>query len=166
MDLITAERLAKQLMAKHGLNKPTWSFQFDNAKRRFGVCRTSKLRGTQTIVRGTISLSRNLTLINDEAKVTDVILHEIAHALTPGHGHDWVWRAKCVEIGAKPERCYSEEDTNNLKKEAKYQATCEACGKQHGRHRMRDNTRQYSCRCQSGKPWSLRVKLNYLDTKR
>ena len=41
---------------------------------------------------------------HDPDEVRDTILHEIAHALVgPGHGHDAVWKAKCVEVGAKPE---------------------------------------------------------------
>ena len=39
-------------------------------------------------------------------QVRDTILHEIAHALVgPGHGHDAVWKRKCREVGARPERC-------------------------------------------------------------
>lgn len=33
------------------------------------------------------------------AEVKDTILHEVAHALTPGHGHDKVWGDKAMEIG-------------------------------------------------------------------
>jgi predicted SprT family Zn-dependent metalloprotease len=40
-----------------------------------------------------------------EAEITDTLLHEIAHALVgPRHGHDLVWQAKCIEIGARPKR--------------------------------------------------------------
>ena len=30
------------------------------------------------------------------AEVKDTILHEVAHALTPGHGHDKVWGDKAM----------------------------------------------------------------------
>ncbi len=33
------------------------------------------------------------------AEVKDTILHEVAHALTPGHGHDKVWGDKAMELG-------------------------------------------------------------------
>lgn len=33
------------------------------------------------------------------AKVKKALLHEIAHALTPGHGHNKVWRGVCGKIG-------------------------------------------------------------------
>lgn len=172
MELIKAQRLAQELMTKHGLISPVWTFKFDNARRRFGVCRRFNRKAVfsneKIFVRGEISLSKPLVLINDETKVRDTILHEIAHALTPGHGHDAVWKRKCVEIGAKPQRCYTEKDTNTLKSTAKYQATCGGCGVQHGKHRIKPQymVDSYACKCQSGKPWSERIKLNFVDTKR
>lgn len=33
------------------------------------------------------------------AEIVDTILHEVAHALTPGHAHDEIWAAKAREIG-------------------------------------------------------------------
>ena len=33
------------------------------------------------------------------AKVKKVLMHEIAHALTPGHSHGAGWKKKCREIG-------------------------------------------------------------------
>lgn len=36
--------------------------------------------------------------------VEEIILHELAHALTEGHGHDKVWRAKALELGDKHAR--------------------------------------------------------------
>ena len=37
----------------------------------------------------------------------DTILHEVAHALTPGDNHGPLWRRVCRQIGARPERCYT-----------------------------------------------------------
>lgn len=37
--------------------------------------------------------------MHPQAEIIDTILHEIAHALTPNHGHDSVWAAKAREIG-------------------------------------------------------------------
>ncbi len=69
MKLEDAENLALTLMEDNGVG--TWSFRFDNAKRRCGACFYS---------RRTITLSRHFVTLNDEAEVRDTILHEIAHA--------------------------------------------------------------------------------------
>ncbi|MFT3788465.1 MAG: SprT-like domain-containing protein [Tepidisphaeraceae bacterium] len=97
MDIAAARTLARSLMDQHGLKQ--WAFGFDRAARRFGVCRPSLKQ---------ISLSWKLTLLNSEGEVRDTILHEIAHALTPGDGHGAKWKAACVRIGAKPVRCYTD----------------------------------------------------------
>lgn len=39
--------------------------------------------------------------------IRNTALHEIAHALTPGHHHDDVWRQKALEIGCDGKRCHS-----------------------------------------------------------
>jgi hypothetical protein len=97
MDLSQAGKLARELLDRHGL--ADWRFQWDRARRRFGSCSTTRKR---------ITLSIYLTKLNDEAEVRDTILHEIAHALTPGDGHGRAWKAACARIGAKPDRCYRE----------------------------------------------------------
>lgn len=60
----------------------------------------------------------------------DVVLHEIAHALTGyidgrGHGHDWMWKLRCREVGANPTRLSDTEWTAP----AKYIYVCPKCGK-------------------------------------
>jgi predicted SprT family Zn-dependent metalloprotease len=164
MDLHKAETLALALMAKHGLPK---LFSFDNSKKRFGVCRMRYNRkvigfGGQTktdyIFIG-ISLSRHLVKLNEEAEVTDTILHEIAHALTMGDGHGAKWKAKCVEIGCRPIRCYSsnEVDTPTLK----YSASCGDCGTVYQRSRLPKVGRKVACKCQRGINWDNKKLLEY-----
>lgn len=48
----------------------------------------------------------HLAMMNPITQTRDTILHEIAHALTPGHNHDAVWQTKAVEIGCDGKRCY------------------------------------------------------------
>jgi predicted SprT family Zn-dependent metalloprotease len=117
MELHAAEMLARTLMDQHGLRG--WTFGFDRAARRFGACFWRRKH---------ISLSWKLTRLNSEAEVRDTILHEIAHAMTPNDGHGEKWKATCVAIGAKPERCYKENAVNTLpRREAWMQIGCTAC---------------------------------------
>ena len=149
MDLFTAQTLAKQLIKEHGLDKHGWIFQYDNARRRFGCCKyRSRI----------ITLSRHLTELNDEYKVRDTILHEIAHALTPGHGHDRVWRAKAISIGCNGNRCYSSKTVTTP--ESKYIAVCHGCNHTHKKHRR--PTRTSSCGTCSGGRYNEKYKLNFV----
>ena len=140
MKLLKAKELAINLMEQHGLIDNGWHFEFDNAKRRFGVCKNySKL----------IGLSKHLVELNDEAKVKDTILHEIAHALVGNkNGHNWVWRDKALEIGCNGERCYSSKDVATP--EAKYEAVCVGCGDVYKKHKR--PTKNASCgKCSNGR---------------
>ena len=103
MKITNAQRMVDELMAQH-LDLELWSFRFDNAKRRFGQCRYRRVGGVQC--GGRITLSRALVELNDEAAVRDTILHEIAHALTPGAQHGRVWKQACITVGCRPVRCY------------------------------------------------------------
>ena len=139
MNLFQAQNLAIDLMRKHNLLEQGWRFQFDNAKRRFGVCKyRPKI----------IGLSKELTLLNDENRVKNTILHEIAHALTPGHNHDNVWKRKAIEIGCDGNRCYSSKVVATP--ESKYVAVCKGCNHTYKKHRKPTGTT--SCgRCSGGR---------------
>jgi predicted SprT family Zn-dependent metalloprotease len=94
VDLDAAASLARRLLDEHGLD--AWAFGWDRARRRAGQCRHDLRR---------ITLSRDLTALHDEAEVRETVLHEVAHALVgPRHGHDAVWRATAVRIGATGRR--------------------------------------------------------------
>jgi predicted SprT family Zn-dependent metalloprotease len=112
--------LALGLMTQHGLKG--WSFDFNRHKRTLGVCRYEARA---------IELSVYLVYHNGPDEVRDTILHEIAHALVgPGHGHDAVWKAKAVEIGARPRSCGDAEMPRG-----RWQAQCPRCGQDFSRHR-------------------------------
>ncbi|MFO0798290.1 MAG: SprT-like domain-containing protein [Gemmataceae bacterium] len=135
--LTTAKTLAVTLMAQHGLNE--WEFGFNTNKRRAGVCRYP-VRGRP----GRIELSKHYVLRNPADEVRDTVLHEIAHALVGhGHGHNEVWKAKCVEVGARPERCYG--DTVVMPK-GRWRATCGGCEREHDRHRKPKRMTGWHCR--------------------
>jgi predicted SprT family Zn-dependent metalloprotease len=98
MDLAEAFEMAERLVAEQGL--AGWQVQFDNAKRRAGVCRFGDR---------VIGLSAHLARVHEPAEVRDTVLHEIAHALVgPAHGHDAVWRAAALRIGCSGTRCVEE----------------------------------------------------------
>ncbi|YCM42435.1 SprT family zinc-dependent metalloprotease [Verrucomicrobiaceae bacterium 227] len=105
MDIESAFLMLQDEMKSHGLVARGWVAKLDDARKRFGVCRMGPRE---------ISLSRPLIFLNSEEEVRDTVLHEIAHALAwiryrENCGHDERWKAICVEIGARPERCFDEE---------------------------------------------------------
>jgi len=135
--LATARELARRLMAAHGLT--AWAFAFNTNVRRAGVCRYPA--GARP---GRIELSRHFVQRNPEAEVRDTILHEIAHALIgPRHGHDAVWKAKCVEIGARPERCFGGAVEMPP---GRWRATCPGCRKVYDRHRRPPRPAGWYCK--------------------
>lgn len=124
------ERLACDLMTAHHLSG--WSFGFNRRMCALGMCFYD---------RRTIELSIHFVERNDLDEVRDTILHEIAHALVgPGHGHDRVWKRKCVEIGARPLRC-GEADMPA----GRWRAQCGRCGKHFHRYRKPRELRGWFC---------------------
>lgn len=62
---------------------PSWSFGFDHAKRRAGLCNFTERK---------ITVSRYLSEKFDDDEIYQVLLHEVAHALAgpdAGHGSEW-----------------------------------------------------------------------------
>jgi predicted SprT family Zn-dependent metalloprotease len=136
MNLHLAQHLARTLMKEHGLDERGWTFSFDHARRRFGSCNLTRKR---------ITLSRPLAFLNTEEQVRDTLLHEIAHALTPGDGHGRRWKAMCARIGARPQRCYRENEViAPPRPAAPYLLGCPACG--WWVERRRRPTRRLLCR--------------------
>lgn len=105
MELKRAEEMVKDLMHYHGLHD--WHFKFDRAVYRLGLTHYG---------RKVISLSKQATLRDVEARVLNTILHEIAHVLVgPGNGHNHVWREKAVQIGCDGNRTTDVQEYNNAK---------------------------------------------------
>jgi predicted SprT family Zn-dependent metalloprotease len=129
--------LARNLMDRHGL--AAWEFGFNTNVRRAGVCFYPH-RGQP----GRIELSTHFAERNPDEEVLDTILHEIAHAMVgPGHGHDAAWRAKCREVGARPEARYGE-DVEMPR--GRWRATCPGCATEFDRHRRPKRAAGWFCR--------------------
>lgn len=95
--LAAASHLALSLMDEHGITTRGWTFRFDGAQSRMGLCSYRSK---------TISVSRHFAAEADDAQLRDVVLHEIAHALVgPGHHHDHVWKDRARQLGATPKSC-------------------------------------------------------------
>ncbi len=80
-DLNRVRRWAEALIAIH--LDDSWSFGFDNAKRRAGQCDYTHRR---------ITVSRYLAARFDDDENHQTLLHEVAHALAgpaAGHGREW-----------------------------------------------------------------------------
>lgn len=121
---------ANALLRTHGLADKGWRFVWDNARRRGGQCMHSAR---------TISMSRHLVPMWEDAQVKQTLIHEVAHALVgPGNGHGPVWRAKMRELGAPADRTHS-----NQTVEGRYLAICDHCGVEaHRAHRFTAAMRQ------------------------
>lgn len=128
---VAVRQSALELMARHGLSG--WRFAFNRRKRALGLCRYA--------IR-TIELSIFLVYQNGPEEILDTILHEIAHALVgPEHGHDAVWKQKCLEIGAKPLRCGAADMPAG-----QWQARCGGCGAVFSRYRKPKRLQGWFCR--------------------
>jgi predicted SprT family Zn-dependent metalloprotease len=117
-------------MSKHGLNN--WKFKFDGAKNRLGQCNYTYRE---------LSFSRHYVELNALEQMQNTVLHEIAHALTPGSGHNYVWMNKIVEIGGRPSRLCV--DPKVIRPQGRYVAECK-CKILHYKHR--DTGSQFRCR--------------------
>lgn len=130
MEPILAE--ARTLMAAHGLHD--WTLKVSRAKNTAGHCFSAAKE---------IALSGVLLPMWPAADVTNTILHEIAHALTPtdpGHGPEW--RRVVVEIGGTPERLFPD----HLPRPGRrlWVCTCK-CEGMESRHKRRADTRCWGC---------------------
>ncbi len=92
MDIAEAKKMAKEVATENELFG--WRIFFGKDETVGGTC-YHDFR--------TIELTETFILDNSKDVCTNLILHEIAHALVGGkNGHGDIWKAKCVEIGAYP----------------------------------------------------------------
>ncbi|WP_213815866.1 SprT-like domain-containing protein [Glaciihabitans sp. dw_435] len=76
-----------------------WTFGFDNAKTRAGLCNYTAKR---------ITVSRYLAALFDDDDIHQVLLHEVAHAMAGNQaGHGPKWKAVATELGYEGKRLHS-----------------------------------------------------------
>lgn len=127
-DLI--RNLAEGKMTEY-LDTSVWSFGWDSAKRRLGVCKYDEHR---------ISLSRYLVDLHPLEDVRQVILHEVAHAMCgPRVGHGRKWKETASKLGYRHEKISGEEIGNAT---ARYVGVCP---NGHSAYRHRKPKTQLSC---------------------
>jgi len=131
-DLHDVRREAEHLIATH-LDE-SWSFAFDNAKRRAGQCDYTRKR---------ITVSRYLSARYDDDTNRQTLLHEVAHALAgPRAAHGPAWKRVARAIGYTGGVTHHGETATEL---APWVGVCPAG---HVAHRHRRPTRPMSCaRC-------------------
>ncbi len=123
-------RVWAQALIDHHLD-PSWTFGFDNAKRRAGLCDYARKR---------ISVSRYLTARYDDDTNHQTLLHEVAHALAgPAAGHGPAWKRIAAELGYVGGTTHRGETANEL---APWVGICPAG---HEAYRHRRPTRPMSC---------------------
>lgn len=160
--LILMDELGTEL-AGRSLRSLGWTFQFDRARRRLGMCKW-KRKGVLVKV---LSLSRHYALHGGWEIMEDVVRHEIAHALDyeirgrSDHGPRW----RCIALltQADPTRLYEggifEDNTS------KYVGTCPECGREQSFYRR--IKRSYGCpeccRAFNSGRYSPRFKLRIVE---
>lgn len=157
MDAAQLEQFAQSKMDAFGLAADGWTFRFDRARRRFGICRFGRKE---------ISISRVLVELNSEEECRDTVLHEIAHALAgPRAGHGPKWKAMCSRVGARARRCY--DHTEVAEPGHRYEARCSACGHSIGFHRRPSRERACArcCRKHAGGSFDRRFLMRLIDLK-
>lgn len=121
---------ANALIRLH-LDPAEWSFGFDHAKRRAGLCNYTERR---------ITVSRYLAERYDDDEIHQVLLHEVAHAIAGSQaGHGPVWKRVANDLGYVGGRLL---DGGAAKELAPWRGVCPS-GHEHFRYRQ--PTRVQSC---------------------
>ena len=124
---------ANALISLH-LDPSEWTFGFDNAKTRAGLCNFTTKR---------ISVSKYLAARYDDDEIHQVLLHEVAHAMAGSRaGHGARWKAQALELGYEGKRTHDGAIADEM---APWVGTCP---RGHVHYRYRQPKRVLACgRC-------------------
>lgn len=134
-----AYSLLRELFGEHGLEG--WRISWSRAKKTAGTC-DHRMK--------VITISTYLLAQRDYADSMMTITHEVAHALTKGHGHDRVWQGQHRALGGNGKRCFQHFD-----EKAPWMGECPH-GKKYPRYRAPKRLDGWTCRCPGRGPvtWS------------
>ena len=128
-DLDRVKTWANALIALH--LDPTWSFGFDNAKTRAGLCNYTDKH---------ISVSRYLAARYEDDDIHQILLHEVAHAMAGTRaGHGPKWKSVAKELGYEGKRLHDGPVADDL---APWVGACPAG---HVHYRYKRPQRQLAC---------------------
>ena len=103
-ELNRVRRWAEALIALH--LDATWTFAFDSAKTRAGLCNFTHKR---------ITVSRYLAARYDDDEIHQVLLHEVAHAIAGARaGHGARWKTTARGLGYEGKRLHDGQIANEL----------------------------------------------------
>ncbi len=104
-DLERVTKWADALIRLH-LDPSVWSFGFDHARTRAGLCNFTDHR---------ISVSRHLAAKYEDDEIHQILLHEVAHAIAgPRAGHGAKWKAVAADLGYDGKRTHDGSAANEL----------------------------------------------------
>ena len=128
-DLDRVKTWANALIALH--LDSTWSFGFDNAKTRAGLCNYTDKH---------ISVSRYLAARYEDDDIHQILLHEVAHAMAGTRaGHGPKWKSVAKELGYEGKRLHDGPVADDL---APWVGACPAG---HVHYRYKSPTRPLAC---------------------
>lgn len=143
MDINEARKFAQSALVEQFPHLAGWKVEFNyRAKGRLGQCNYQ---------RKALIFSGIFVPHMTEDQFQNTVLHEIAHALTPGHKHDAVWRRKFISLGGNG-KVVSDNTIppDILRKVMKYEVFCSNTGKSFGfinRMGRRWQNGDYRCPC-------------------
>lgn len=143
-DLDRVRRWADALIVLH--LDPSWTFAFDNARTRAGLCSYDRKR---------ISVSKLLAARYEDDEIHQVLLHEVAHAMAgPRAGHGPRWKKVATDLGYEGKRLHGGAIADELAPWIGH------CPEGHVHYRYKRPTRTVSCAICS-KKFSPRYEISW-----